>query len=381
MNKAIIVVAKTNQIQELETLIKSIVLHNQNLHLYIAHDGIAKEWFVKIRKRLNRNAVDLTSVRLPVADDQVEFSPFRYILDHYVEEENVLLLSPDMIVTADLDPVFKKDMGSILSISSVQSQDVVEAGSDNRVKVVSHHVPKSVNFKNSLLEEKVSSKMDVSLLMKGKKRKGAESLAVVEMEKGPLYPIIIHFDTAFKPWSELRRVPYQAVWWYYTNLDWDELSLTSPFLLENQVNSLFQYDYVGWVYTYSDELLHLETLARELPNIGFIVAAPTEGTANLMNLLVYPNITLAPGVARDSLLYEEIARESDFYLDINRYVEVGTVVADMATAGKPILAFEETRHGDHGQKVFSPKDLFLMIETIRHLEVDSLLSSIGIHNP
>ncbi|MBF0805393.1 MULTISPECIES: hypothetical protein [unclassified Streptococcus] len=380
MNKALIVVAKVNQIQELETLLKSVILHNQNLHFYIAHNGIAKQWFGKIRKRLAGLSVDLTSVRLPEELADTDKSPFRYTLDYHVEEESVLLLSPDMVVTGDLGPVFQKDLGNILSISSVQNQNDPETGTDGRVKVISHHVPKSVNLKTSLSEENISNKMDVSLLMKGRKRKGFENLEETELEKGPVYPIVIHFDTPFKPWSELRRVPYQNVWWYYANLTWDEVILTSPFLLEAQVQSLSNYDYVGWVYTYSDELLHLETLARELPNIGFVVAAPTEVSDSLMSLLVYPNITLVPGVSEDSLLYEEIVRESDFYLDINGYMEVGSVVADMAAAGKPILAFEETKHGDHGQKVFSPDNLFLMIETIRHLEVENLLSSIGISN-
>lgn len=380
MKKALIVIAQANQIQELETLLKSVILHNQNLHFYIAHNGIAKQWFAKIRKRLTGTSIELTSVRLPEELAETEMSPFRYTLDYHVEEESVLLLSPDMIVTADLEPVFQKDMGNILSISSVQNQEDPGAGTDGRVKVISHHTPKSVNLNNSLLEEKVSNKMSMSLLLKGKKRKGGESLEEVEMEKGPTYPIVIHFDTPFKPWSELRRVPYQNVWWYYANLAWDEVTLTSPFLLETQVQSLSNYDYVGWVYTYSDELVHLETLVRELPNIGFVVAAPTEVSATLMSLLVYPNVTLAPGVSADSFLYEEIVRESDFYLDINRYVEVGTVVSDMQAAGKPILAFEETKHGDHGQMVFSPDNLVLMIETIRHLEVGSLLSSIGISN-
>lgn len=380
MKKALIVVAKSNQILELETLLKSVILHNQNLHFYIAHDGIAKQWFSKIRKRLAGLSVELTSVRLPEEFNETEMTPFRYTLDYHVEEENVLLLSPDMVVTGDLGPVFQKDLGNILSISSIQNQEDKESGTDGRIKVVSHHVPKSVNLKNSILEENISNKMDVSLLMKGKKRKGADTIAEGEMEKGPTYPLVIHFDTPFKPWSELRRVPYQNVWWYYANLAWDEVTLTSPFLLETQVQSLSNYDYVGWVYTYSDELVHLETLVRELPNIGFVVAAPTEVSASLMSLLVYPNVTLAPGVSSDSFLYEEIVRESDFYLDINRYVEVGTVVSDMQAAGKPILAFEETKHGDHGQMVFSPDNLLLMIETIRHLEVGSLLSSIGISN-
>lgn len=380
MKKALIVIAQANQIQELETLLKSVVLHNKNLHFYIAHDGIAKQWFAKIRKGLASASIELTSVRLPEELSEVELSPFRYTLDYYVAEENVLLLSPDMVVTADLEPVFQKDMGNILSISSVQNQDNQETGTDGRVKVISHHIPKTAKINNSLIEENLSNKMSVSMLMKGKKRKGAESLEEVELEKGPVYPIVIHFDTPFKPWSELRRVPYQNVWWYYANLDWDEVALSSPFLLESQVQSLSNFDYVGWVYTYSDELVHLETLVRELPNIGFVVAAPTEVSASLMSLLVYPNVTLAPGVSAESLLYEEIVRESDFYLDINRYVEVGTVVSDMQAAGKPILAFEETKHGDHGQMVFTPDNIVLMIETIRHLEVGSLLSSIGISN-
>lgn len=380
MKKALIVVAQVNQIQELETLLKSVILHNQNLHFYIAHDGIAKQWFTKIRKRLARMAVEVTSVRLPENLAQLEVSPFRYTLDHYVVEENVLLLFPDMVVTANLEPVFKKDLGNILTISNVQNQDSQGTGVGDRVKVVSHHVPKSTQVHHSLLEDNVADRVGIGSLMKGKKRKGMENLADVEMEKGPVYPIIIHYDTPSKPWDELRLVPYQAVWWYYANLAWDELVSTSPFLLEKQVESLSNYDLVGWVYTYSDELLHLETLARELPNIGFVIAAPTEISATLMNLLVYPNISLAPGVARDSLLYEEIVREADFYLDINNYAEVGTVVADMAAAGKPILAFEETKHGDYGQKIFSPDNLFLMIETIRHLEVDSLLFSIGINH-
>ncbi len=380
MKKALIVVAQVKQIQELETLMKSVILHNQNLHFYIAHDGIAKQWFTKIRKRLARMAVEVTSVRLPENLAQLEVSPFRYTLDHYVVEENVLLLSPDMVVTTDLGPIFKKDLGNVLTISNVQNQDPQGAGVGDRLKVVSHHVPKVAHDSYSLLGDNVADKVDIASLMKGKKRKGKESLSDVEMEKGPVYPIIIHYDTPYKPWDELRLVPYQAVWWYYANLAWDELVATSPFLLEKQVESLSNYDFVGWVYTYSDELLHLETLARELPNIGFVIAAPTEISATLMNLLVYPNITLAPGVARDSLLYDEIVREADFYLDINNYAEVGTVVADMAAAGKPILAFEETKHGDYGQKIFSPDNLFLMIETIRHLEVDSLLFSIGINH-
>lgn len=109
--------------------------------------------------------------------------------------------------------------------------------------------------------------------------------------------------------------------------------------------------------TNSDQVLHLEELARLLPEAEFSVAALTEMSAKLLDKGKLANVRLYPTVTEKKL--EELFEECDYYLDINRGAEIVSALYRAFLNRQLILAFRETAHGlDYvaGEHLFDEKD-------------------------
>ena len=94
--------------------------------------------------------------------------------------------------------------------------------------------------------------------------------------------------------------------------------------------------------TNSDQVEHLEELAKDVPEFTIFVAALTEMSSKLMDLAKYPNVKLFPNAKTKKL--EELFMEADYYLDINHGNEISNALEKAYLHNLIIIAFEETVH-------------------------------------
>ncbi|KAA9234409.1 MULTISPECIES: glycosyltransferase [Aerococcus] len=123
------------------------------------------------------------------------------------------------------------------------------------------------------------------------------------------------------------------------------------------------------VLTNSDEIEQIETLAKELPNLCFHIAAYTAVSYKLIQLAErVENIFIHP-LAQNNLV-EDLLAQADIYLDINYYNEVDNIVSRASQKELPILAFEHTVHRFElveADKIFSADEVEQMTATIKLL--------------
>ncbi len=97
--------------------------------------------------------------------------------------------------------------------------------------------------------------------------------------------------------------------------------------------------------TNSDQIEHLEELAKDVPEFTIFVAALTEMSTKLTDLSKYPNVKLFPNARPKKL--EELFMEADYYLDINHGNEIFNALEKAYLHDLIIIAFEETVHNRH----------------------------------
>lgn len=109
-----------------------------------------------------------------------------------------------------------------------------------------------------------------------------------------------------------------------------------PFARENRLEKK------ALICTNSDQILHIEDLVKELPEVHFYIAAVTEMSSKLLSLEEYDNVSLYPGIKDRTL--DKLLDECDIYLDINRYDEISDIVFRAFIQNMVIFAFKETVH-------------------------------------
>ena len=105
------------------------------------------------------------------------------------------------------------------------------------------------------------------------------------------------------------------------------------------------------ILTVSDQIEELDYLLENLPNICFHIAAPVQFSDKIRRLETKHNVrllTVTNEQERDFLV-----NMCDILLDINHFQEVDSIVSKFVQAGKMVLAFDNTVHGNQSQEVFS----------------------------
>ena len=107
------------------------------------------------------------------------------------------------------------------------------------------------------------------------------------------------------------------------------------------------------IVTNSDQLEQIEKLVESLPRVTFRIAAVTEMSAKLMDMLRYPNIVLYQNASPQKI--QELYQLSDIYLDINYGNELLQAVRQAFEHNQLVLAFEETAHN---RRYTAPNHIF-----------------------
>ena len=119
------------------------------------------------------------------------------------------------------------------------------------------------------------------------------------------------------------------------------------------------------IVTNSDQLEQIEKLVESLPKVTFRIAAVTEMSSKLLDMLRYPNVVLYQNASPQKI--QELYQLSDIYLDINYGNELLQAVRQAFEHNQLVLAFEETAHNRRytaPSHIFAKEAVDEMIQTI-----------------
>ncbi|MBP2622972.1 accessory Sec system glycosylation chaperone GtfB [Streptococcus oricebi] len=120
------------------------------------------------------------------------------------------------------------------------------------------------------------------------------------------------------------------------------------------------------ILTYSDQISHLDYLLKNLPDLTFRIAAPTEMSPQLLSLLKYKNLVLYQNVSSSQV--KDIFQASDIYLDINQGNEVNRAIRTAFENNLLLLGFEERLHDARylaSENIFSESRPEELVQRIR----------------
>lgn len=119
------------------------------------------------------------------------------------------------------------------------------------------------------------------------------------------------------------------------------------------------------IVTNSDQLEQIEKLVESLPRVTFRIAAVTEMSSKLLDMLRYPNVVLYQNASPQKI--QDLYQLSDIYLDINYGNELLQAVRQAFEHNLLVLAFEETAHNRRytaPNHIFAKEAVDEMIQTI-----------------
>ena len=396
--KVIALGADINYIDKVETVIKSVSVHNHKVKFYVFNDDLPSEWFLLMRHRLKiigseiinvkKTAHNLRDFHLPNAI--LSYAAFfRYFIADEVIEDRVLYLDSDTIVNAKLDDLFFLDLQGY-AIAAVQ--DVDQSGwlttFNSGVMVIDAKKWRENCLTQSLLEltakhhEHVYGDQGVLNMYFGDQwlHLDKEYNFMVGLDQflhlsgnmewyqsnyyGKYEPKIIHYTTEFKPWTHLTLTRFRKLWWFYYGLNWNDVLLETDIIRRSFSELVKAPLYHTCIFTNSAGLESIEYLLSELPELHVTVLAPTDFAESVVDMQRFLNLSIYPNFSPFNK--KETMDKMDFYLDINHGGVVGTIIEEIHDKNKPIFAFDTTSHDSSGRsQIFSTAEPEKMVEAIR----------------
>ena len=382
-----VLAADYGYLRYLETTLKSVCYHHDNCKVYIMNRDIPQEWFIGIRKRLKCRNSELVDIKLTgdAISKEWKMAPYgahinymtfaRYFIPQFVEEEKVLYLDSDVIVTRNLKDLFKIELGNHL-VAAAKVVYGLEERFNAGVLLINNKLWKAENIQKQCIditnnEHETLIEADQTVLNRlcgqgyivlddtynfqiGYDRLAEERKQYFILEKSlnPL-PAIIHYLSDDKPWNLFSFCRLRDVWWKYSLMDWSEIIAHE---IPKTVKSVL-------IMTHSQELEQIEVLVKRLPEWTFNIMALTLMGDKLNSLRKYENVRLHPALLEWNI--NRLIRECDVYLDINHEVKNLEVIEKVKESGKLILSFENTANEYYTDKVFNLSEIDQMIEYIK----------------
>lgn len=391
--KAVVFVAELSYMEKLEIAIKSLCAHHRHLKIYVLNENIPTEWFQLMNHRLATIDSEILNCRV-AAESFKQFSLpsshlhyatfFRYCIPELVEEDRVLYLDCDMIVTKSLSDLFEVDLDGC-GLGAVEDRPTTREGFNAGLLVLdlawwrNHQTTQALfdltkehhqhvygdqgilnhYFKDAWLRLPLTYNLQVG---SDKDQHQYGDLAWYDEFQG--LPAVIHYTSHNKPWTAKRFNRFREIWWFYYALSWEDNLLRKPLMQQRLEDLVGEFPYHTAVYTHSADLHEVELLLKAFPDVAFHVLAHTHFGFGLIQLERYPNLILYP--AFDPLTSHKVLEKIDFYLDINPYGEVDQITQKIHQLGKPIYSFVSTNHDQTGQNhLFEDQQVDQMIEAIR----------------
>lgn len=396
--KVIALGADIRYMDKVETVIKSVSVHNHEVKFYVFNDDLPSEWFLLMRNRLKVIGSEIVNVKKTAHNLRDFHLPnailsyatfFRYFIADEVQEDRVLYLDSDMIVNARLDELFSLDLQGY-AIAAVQDFDqsgwltTFNAGMllIDAKKWRENHSTKSLLELTVQHHEHVYGDQGVLNMYFGDQwlHLDKEYNFMVGLDQflhlsgnrewyqsdyyGNCEPKIIHYTSEFKPWTHLTLTRFRKLWWFYYGLNWNDVLLGTDIIRRSFRDLVRAPLYHTCIFTNSASLESIEYRLSELPEVHFTILAPTNFADSVVDMQRFLNLSIYPNFSPFNK--NETLDKMDFYLDINHGGVVGTIVEEISDKNKPIFAFDNTSHDSSGRsRIFSSTEPEKMVEAIR----------------
>ncbi|HGK9974531.1 TPA: glycosyltransferase family 8 protein [Streptococcus pneumoniae] len=396
MKKAIVLGADNGYMDKVETTIKSVCAHNDNIKFYIFNDDLPSDWFRIMNFRLKANHSEIVNVKISdhtlknyrLAISYLSYAAFfRYFIGEFVEEDRAIYLDSDIIVTSCLDELFNIDLEDywLAGVADYFDGDYT-GGFNSGMMVIPVKKWKESDIANQLLQLTEQYHQTVfgdqgilNILFKEKWKKvgrlynfmvGMDTLAQVVNDESwyqsslpdGVLPKVIHY-TGDKPWYHLSKNRYRSIWWFYYSVEWSDIILRKEIIKHGLEVVTEKEKYHTAIFTNACEMEHLEYLIKALPEVHFHILAHTNFASQVVDLQRYLNVSIYPQFNRYN--FENILNRIDFYLDINHYNEIMNIIQEIHRLGKPIFSFDNTSKDQTGKSfIFSSLAPETMVEAI-----------------
>ena len=391
--KAVVFSADLSYMEKLETAMKSLCAHQDQLKIYVLNEDLPTEWFAIMNQRLRQLDSEVINCRMSpeqfqsfsLPSDHIHYATyFRYAIPEFVEEERILYLDCDMIFTQDLSPLFEVDLKGY-GLGAVVDKPTTTDGFNAGLLVIDktwwqeHQVTEALFDLTREHHQQVYGDQGIlNLYFKDAwfPLPWTYNLQVGSDKDQYLYgdldwydafqgiPAVIHYTSHNKPWTSKRFNRFREQWWFYYALSWEEILLRKPILKQTYQELVGEFPYHAAIYTHTADIHELETLLKELPDVAIHVLAYSHFGFHLVQLERYPNLFLYPSF--DPLTSRKVLEKLDFYLDINPYDEVDQMTQRIHQLGLPIFSFEGTNHVENGEnQVFADDQVQEMVAAIR----------------
>ena len=396
--KVIALGADLHYLDKVETVIKSVSVHNHEVKFYVFNDDLPSEWFQLMRNRLKVIGSEIVNVKKTDHNLRNFHLPnailsyatfFRYFIADEVQEDRVLYLDSDMIVHSKLDDLFTLDLQGY-AIAAVQdfnhegwlttfnagmllidakkwreknsTQSLLELTTQHHEHVYGDQGVLNMYFGDQWLhldkEYNFMVGLDQFLHLSGNREWYQSDYY------GNYEPKIIHYTSEFKPWTHMTLTRFRKLWWFYYGLNWNDVLLSSDITKRSFDELVGAPLYHTCIFTNSASMESLDYLLSELPEVHFTVLAHTNFAPFVVDFQSHLNLSLFPNFNPFNL--KETLDKMDFYLDINHGGEIANIIEEVQKRDKPIFTFDNTSHDSSGRsRVFSSAEPDKMVEAIR----------------
>ncbi|OOF43969.1 MULTISPECIES: glycosyltransferase family 8 protein [Rodentibacter] len=245
--------------EQLMTAIKSICYHNKDIRFFILNRELSSEWFSHIRAFLEKINCEIFDIKIEY-NELKKYSTlphissdstyFRYFIPEFIDSDRVLYLDCDVIVNGSLNSMFEIELGGYFLAASLDNLAHDFHNQDNAfnagVLIINNQLWKKYDTHQELLRltEQYGHKISdsdqgiLNLLFEGKWVKlthnanylvGAEyiyiknNLTQLILRPENELPLILHFNTEFKPWLPIYDLPFRDIYWFYYSLPWQDI--------------------------------------------------------------------------------------------------------------------------------------------------------------
>ena len=382
-NHSVVLAGDSAYIRQIETALKSLCYHNSHVKVYIFNQDIPKEWFSALRPKLQQMGGDLVDVKMLGPQFQMNWSNklphinhmtfARYFIPDFVEEDKVLYLDSDLVVTADLTPLFEMDLGDNY-LAAAASCFGAGIGFNAGVLLINNKKWRAEAVRQKLVEltdreHQHVSEGDQSILNmlfqdsyipldhcynfqigfdSGAALHGHEFIFDIPLK--PL-PAILHYLSPDKPWNTYSVGRLREIWWHYHLMEWS--TITEKWRQAGLAYPVAVYQPVMTCVTLTNSwcLEKIDYLVQALPKVHFYIAAYTMMAPELMLLSRFENVTLYPNTF--PLLVERLIQQADVYLDINHDKKLSVVYDYVSRFDKPLLTFENTKAQELAESAYA----------------------------
>lgn len=394
--KAIVLGADNAYMNKVETTIKSLCVHHDNLKFYVFNDDFPREWFQLMEKRLETLNSEIVNVQIDssiLKDYRLPFEGlsyatfFRYFIPKYVSESRALYLDSDIIVRKPIDELWDLDLTDI-PLAAVRDDfytHIFNAGFlliNNDIWRAENVTQDLIELTNQYHQTDFGDQGILNRLFENRWKEldssynfmvGMDTIAYFQ-NKNDWYPHaelleasakMIHY-TGKKPWQQITINRLREEWWFYYGLEWSDV-LLRKFSLESGYRGLVKKVRARTaVVTITLEMPHLEFLVKNCPDVEFHLLAPTNFAGSIMALQGYTNVRLYPNCTLYNV--DSVLSQLDFYLDINADREMFDVISKAKARQLPILAWDTTnRDTESYSQIVSEENPQEMLELIEKL--------------